>query len=264
MKTWMMRTGAVVLVVAIALGAVSMAAAQGPDTARPRIPVARERVLSAVMTAVQDMSDLTRLDLAAGAADGKTLGEMLQEQGVDPQSVSDAVSATLTSEIEQALADGKITQEAADTALSNLPDALDRAFNSALPGQGTVRSEIRGRVQNQIDNSLIAVLAEMAGVEPRDVLQEALTPPSLRDIAGNYGLDADAIIAEAETRITDEVNQLVADGKLTQENADTMLAGLHDRLVTRFDAPLRILPRINDQRGGRLGDRFGNRVGGGI
>ncbi len=264
MKTWMMRTGAVVLVVAIALGAVGMAAAQGPDNARPRVPAARERVLAAVMTAVQDMTDLTRADVIAGVADGSTLAELLQAQGVDPQTVSDAAKAALTAEVEQALADGNITQEAADTALANLDDALDRAFNTALPAQGTLRNEIRDRLQNQIDNSLIGVLADMAGVEPSEIMRDALTPPSLRDIAENYGLDADAIIAQAETSITDEVNQMVADGKLTQESADTLLAGLHDRLTTRFDAPLRLLPRINNQRGGRMGDRFGNRMGGGV
>jgi hypothetical protein len=279
MKTWMMRTGAAVLVVAIALGAVGLAAAQGPDTARPRIPAARGRVMVAVLDAVENMSDLSRIDVIAGMRDGKTLSELLQEQGVDPQAVSDAANATLTAEIEQALADGTITQDAADTALANLPDALDRVFNTAMSALTPFRSEIRDRVQNRVEDSLLAVLAEMAGVDPADVLKDALTPPSLRDVAESYGLDADAIIAEAETRITADVNQAVTDGTITQETADTMLAGLHDRLVTRFDAPLRLLPRISDRLGdrmdrmgerfgngfgGRMGDRFGNRMGGGI
>jgi len=82
----------------------------------------------------------------------------------------------------------------------------------------------------------------MAGVEPGELVREAVTPPTLAEIAESYGLDADAIISTAEGRITDEVNQMVADGKIDEARAAELLDGLHDRLVNRFNAPLR-LPR---------------------
>jgi hypothetical protein len=87
------------------------------------------------------------------------------------------------------------------------------------------------------------------------------TPPSLADIATQYGLDADAIIATTEQRITDDVNQAVADGRLTEEQAALMLDGLHDRLVERFNAPFRPLMQGLRNRPGIMGGRGGMRPG---
>jgi hypothetical protein len=95
----------------------------------------------------------------------------------------------------------------------------------------------------------------------KDVLKEALTPPSLADIAAAHGLDPDTIIAEAEQRITDDVNQAVADGKMTEEAAAKILDGLHERLVNRFDAPLRPLRGLLN---GRMPGGRGRRSGVGI
>jgi hypothetical protein len=104
------------------------------------------------------------------------------------------------------------------------------------------------------------VLAEMAGKDMSEVLQDVVTPPSLADLATQYGLDPDAIIATAEQRITDDVNQAVADGTLTDDQAAQILDGLHDRLVARFDAPFR--PLMQGLRNNRPGIMNGRRPGG--
>jgi hypothetical protein len=127
--------------------------------------------------------------------------------------------------------------------LARLDEALDRAMNASLPA-------IRERIQTRVEDSLLGVIAEMAGVDVKDLLQEATTPPTLADIATAHGLDPDAIIAAAETRITEDIHQAVTDGKITQARADEFLAGLHDRLVDRFNQPFRLLP-------GGLRDRNG-------
>ncbi|MCD4685127.1 MAG: hypothetical protein K8S97_04230, partial [Anaerolineae bacterium] len=64
-----------------------------------------------------------------------------------------------------------------------------------------------------------------------------------------------AIIAETEARITESINTALAEGTITAEQAATALDGLHDRLVERFNSPLR--PQIGP--GGRQG---GQRPGG--
>jgi len=133
---------------------------------------------------------------------------------------------------------------------------------------------IRDRIHARLDTTLIGVLAEMAGVEVGDVVRDAYTPPSLADIATERGLDLDAIIAETEQRITDEVNAAVADGSLSQDDADAILDGLYDRLVERFNAPFRpfmwgamngfggaMMGGMMDQRGGFFGGMMGGRGG---
>jgi len=232
------RSVAVVLAVVMMFGVVSAVSAQGPGGRggngplgdRPRVDAAQE-----LLQAIADATGLDLSDIRAQMRDGKTLDEILTEAGVDPQAVIDGVKATLTGEINQAVTDGEITPARADRLLARLDDVLDRVMNATLPA-------IRERIQTRVEDSLLGVMAEMAGVAAEDLLQEAVTPPSLADLATAHGLDPDAIIAEAETRITDEINQAGADGRSTQEPADEFLAGLHDRLEDRFNQPFRLLP----------------------
>jgi hypothetical protein len=267
MNKWMIRTSAVILVVVMAVGAVSIAAAQGPDGrpgGRQRFPprplmqhVQQDRVMPDLIDAIESATGLTREDVVAQLQDGKTFYQILEDNSLDPQTVIDAVTAVLTDELNQAVEDGRITEARAAQVLENLPDHLDRLMNAALPAHRPVLDRFQGR----LDESLMGVLAEMAGVDVKDLLKEALTPPSLADIAAGYGLDPDVVIAEAEQRITDEVNQAVADGKLSEDAAAKILDGLHDRLANRFDAPLRPLRDLLDRW---MPDGRGHRSGGDI
>jgi polyhydroxyalkanoate synthesis regulator phasin len=268
MNKWIARISAAVLVSVMAMGAVGVVAAQGPDgnpggrQGGPQHPLLswlrQDSMMSRLVDAIESATGLTRDDVVAQLQDGKSFNQILEENNIDPQVVIDAVTGVLTEELNQAVADGKITEERAAQVLENLPENLDRLMNATLPED----RPIRDRIQSRLDDSLVGVLAEMAGVDVKDLLAEALTPPSLSDIATEHGLDADAIIAEAEQRITDDVNQAVADGQMTEEDAAAILDGLHDRLVERFDAPL--LRPLRNLFDGRMPGGRGPRLSGGI
>ena len=252
MNKWVVRLSMVTLVAAMALGTVGFAAAQDdPQTPEPQRPFVQPRddtFRGQVVDAIVNATGLSREDILAQLRDGQTFDEILAANDIDPQPVIDAVTAVVTDSLNQAVTNGRITQERADQVLANLPDNLDRLMNATTPG-----GIIRDRVQGRLEDTLIGVLAEMAGENVGNVLRDAVTPPSLADIATQYGLDADAIIATTEQRITDDVNQAVADGRLTEEQAALMLDGLHDRLVERFDAPFRPLLQGMQNRPGIMG-----------
>lgn len=251
MPKWMCRISIVILtlVVVMVIGAVGLTAAQGPDGGKPgdhhrHIPprpfmrlFGQDTIRARLVEAIEEATGLTKEDVIAQMRDGKTFNQILGENELDPQVVIDAVTAVLTEELDQAVAEGNLTEERAAQALENLPDHLERLMDASLP-EFWQRGD---RVRVHLDDSLAGVLAEMAGVDMKDLLKEVLTPPSLADLAAKHGLDAAAIIAEAEQRITAEINEAVADGRLTEEVAAQALEGLHDRLTNRFDAPLRPL-----------------------
>jgi uncharacterized protein YidB (DUF937 family) len=250
MSKRMTRIGIVVLVAVMAFGVIGTAAAQGPDGRRPldrfRDGPRRDRVIRTLVEAVADATGLTRADVLPELRDGKTFAEILVENGLDPDAVLADVLATMTEEINQALADDKISEENAARALEELPGLLEDAMN------GELRDRIRERVIGRLGDTAVGVLAEMAGVDVEDVVKDIATPPSLAEIAESYGLDPDAVIAEIETRITDEVNQAVADGEISAEDATDILEGLHDRLVERFNAPIRpFRPHLRPGPGGQ-------------
>ena len=257
MNKWMVRFSAVVLVVVLAIGAVGVVAAQGPDGGPgrgSRFPHLHDQMIEAIETA----TGLTQEDVLAQLREGKTFNEVLAENSIDPQVVIDAVTAVITDELNAAVTDGRITQLRADDVLENLPDHLDRLMNATLPER-----PFMDRVHMGLEDSLLGVLAEMAGVDARDLLQDALTPPSLAEIATANGLDPDAIITETEKRITEDVNAAVADGRMTEAAAANVLDGLHDRLVERFNAPFHPMMQFGGPGGfgGRMGGRMGDRMG---
>ncbi len=267
MQKWTVRVGAVLLVVIVAVSAVGIAGAQGPDN--PRGPrqgwsqnwqqgamfqaMRQNGFVPEILQALEDATGLTRQDVVPLLRDGQTFNEILAANDIDPQVVIDVVTGVITEELDQAVADGRITEERKAEILANLPDRLDTLMNTTLSD-----GPIRDRIHARLDTTLIGVLAEMAGVEVGDVARDAFTPPSLAEIAAEHGLDPDAIIAETEQRVTDEVNAAVADGSLSQDEADAILDGLHDRLVERFNAPFRpFMWARMDGFGGMMGQRGG-------
>ncbi|MEW6578089.1 MAG: hypothetical protein AB1435_02725 [Chloroflexota bacterium] len=237
MNIWTKRVISLSLAVVVALGAVGFAAAQGP--AQPDYPRAyRVRFVDTLVQTVKEMTGLAWSDVLPELRAGQTLTEILEANGADPQEVRDAVQAAVTAEIEEAVANGTLTQERADVLLEQLDTALERAFTDTFPlWPDALRDRLHDRWQETLETTLIGVIAEMAGVEAGDLLREALLPPTLGEIAEGYGLNVEAVSAEAEARITEAINERVADGTLTQEQADALLAALPDWLANRFDAP---------------------------
>ncbi len=267
MNKWTVRVAGVVLVVAVALSAIGIAAAQGPRDRSPFAARVRLNVAATIMQTVEDMTDLTWSDVVAALRDGQTLDEVLEANGADPAAVREAVKAELTAEIEGALSDGLITEQRAEALLAQLDAALERAFTSSLPLWPTpIRDRIHSRIQEALEDTLVGVIADQAGMDTADLLRDVLMPPTLGEVIESYGLDQEAVIAEAEARITAEINERVADGSLTQDEADELLAGLHDWLVNRLDAPFwfrgwgmgwDMMPGDMGGMRGRMGGRFG-------
>jgi hypothetical protein len=82
--------------------------------------------------------DLSVQDLVAELQDGKTLGELASEKGVDVEAVTAKYLAQLEEKLKQAVEDGKITQNQADYMLNQaeerVPDMLDNTWEGRFPG----------------------------------------------------------------------------------------------------------------------------------
>ena len=91
--------------------------------------------LDTVASALGIDLDTLRSDLR----DGKTIAEIASDQGVDVQHVIDAVVAEATTRLDQAVTDGKLTQEQADTIKSGLTEHLTDFVNGTVPFGGPGR-----------------------------------------------------------------------------------------------------------------------------
>jgi polyhydroxyalkanoate synthesis regulator phasin len=74
-------------------------------------------------------------DLIKELRDGLTLGQIAQQKGVDPNKVRAAMLSVLTERIDQAVKNGKMTQDKANELTAKLEKQVDLNKRFQLPGK---------------------------------------------------------------------------------------------------------------------------------
>ena len=85
-----------------------------------------------------EMLDMSVQDFHAELQDSKTIADVANENGVDPQDILDAYLTELETNLAEAIAEGKITQNQADymleQATERAPDQLNGTWEGKFPG----------------------------------------------------------------------------------------------------------------------------------
>lgn len=189
----------------------------GPRGGRPNLAV--------VATAL----GVTEAELKAELRAGQAIAQVADSRGVALQGVIDALVADATEHIDQAVADGDLTAERAEALKAELPDRMTHFVNRAGgPGRGGPGGPGRGgpgRVS-------LAVAAEALGVSEADLHAALHDGQSMADVAEAQGVAVqtvvDALIADATARIDEKL----AAGDITQQQADELKAALPERIAT--------------------------------
>lgn len=79
---------------------------------------------------------ITADELKEALRDGTSLNDLAAEHGVDPAAISQAIVDAADARIDAALADGKITQEQADSAKGKVSDSIDGIMDGSIKGPG--------------------------------------------------------------------------------------------------------------------------------
>jgi polyhydroxyalkanoate synthesis regulator phasin len=90
--------------------------------------------LGRAVDAVTEVLGLERDALRDELRSGKTLAEIATEQGIEVQAVIDALVADASSHLDQAVADGRITQEQADERLAEITERVTTLVNEGVVG----------------------------------------------------------------------------------------------------------------------------------
>lgn len=84
---------------------------------------------------------ITEDELRTALRDGGTLAEVAEANGVEPQTVIDALVAELQNRLDQKVADGDLTQEEADEKLASGTERITERMTSTMPERGEGRPE---------------------------------------------------------------------------------------------------------------------------
>jgi phenylpyruvate tautomerase PptA (4-oxalocrotonate tautomerase family) len=107
----------------------------------------------------------------------------------------------------------------------------------------------------RMDRALEAVreTADFLGLTPEEVVVAVRDGQTLAEIAVAQGQTAEALIAHLSTLAAEHLNQLVADGRITEEQQADMVANMTDRITDlvngRIDRPMMGGPGMGRPRG---------------
>ncbi len=184
-----------------------------------------------IIQVVAEQTGLTALEIRDQLQAGSTLNDVITANGGDSQVVIDAVVTAATERINQAVLNGGLTQERADEMLANLSEMVT---NFIMTGE---RPEMLGGGRGGA-GEIMDVIAEQTGLTAQELRDQLQAGGSLADVITANGGDVQAVIDAAVTAATERINAAVADGKLTQERADEMLANLTQMITDMVNGEL--------------------------
>lgn len=141
-------------------------------------------------------------ELQAAHEAGKRLPELVAELGLDMETVVADIRTGVEAAIQQAVADGTITQEQADRLLQQI--------------------EMRVLARELID--MKAIVAEVLGMTVDELEAARADGQTLVDLAAAQGMDRAAMREAVQVEREAVINQALAEGTITQEQADWLLS----------------------------------------
>jgi hypothetical protein len=199
------------------------------------------KILRTATEGIAQALNMTLQDLARTLATGKTLAELIAEKGLDTATIKAAMRDAVTTDLSEAVASGKLTQDQADQVLNSLDETLDKIISGELQmrrgrddqaGQNLVTRRLNTRVVGV----LLAETAKAVDLTQREVLAKLREGQSFSAIASAANADAAAIISSSKTALSEAVKRLITRNQISQTDADTFLAGLDALLETAFNS----------------------------
>lgn len=163
------------------------------------------------------------------------LQDLAKNLGIDETKLKDALKQTSLDQVQADLAAGKITQAQADQMTQAIQNGNGPLFGfGGRGGPGGPRNGAGpiGPGMRQDD----AALAQFLGIDQATLEQAEQSGQSLAAIASAHGKSATDLKTFLTTQEQTRLNTAVSSGKITQQQADTMLQQFNRTLDARINA----------------------------
>lgn len=142
---------------------------------------------------------------------------LAQQLGISVDQLKAAQKAARDQLIDEAVAAGRITPEQAER------------LKALEPGEFRGLRKLGHRVAHALANILDAA-ANALGLTTEEVRQGLADGKSIADLAGEQGKSVDAVKSAMLSELESEIDQAVADGKITAEQGANLKQKLNDRI----------------------------------
>lgn len=190
----------------------------------------RDGLLADAMIILTDASGLTPAEVAQAIRNGSTLAELITANGKDVEAVKADALALVEDVINQAVADGKITQARADVLLAAAPERLENALNGTMR-LGEMRERLNDWMEGRKDQAprrpavqLLSSVATETSLTVRQVRAEVSAGKSLEAILTENGADVTAFIDKSLAPAITRIEAQVTAGNVSRAVADARIA----------------------------------------
>jgi hypothetical protein len=222
----------------------------GPGLAGPAGPgfgLGKPAIADEIAAAARYLG-LSEADLRTKLRDGQSLADVAKAQGKDVAGLKTAILDAAKADLDKAVADKKLTQSQADDIANGLKAHIDDIVDA------NVKLRFRGPGMRFGFGADAAAAAKYLGLDASALRDKLRNGQSLADVAKAQNKDVqgleDAIVASQKARL----DQAVSDKKLTQSQADDMLAKLESRVDDLVNTKPPDRPAFRARRG--AGPRF--------
>ena len=209
------------------LGAGAAMAQDGGDSPRTedarRHPIAH-RVLHGLFASIVENSGLEASAFREGFEAGKSINQVLEENGVEPAAVQAAVLEDVDAKLDALVAEGKLTQEQADriyaAAEQKLPTLMDRVPDGEHRPHRLFRA-LRGVVRSA---------AEALGMESSKLAQRLRGGETVADVAAGQGVDLETVEAAVLADAFERIDAAVAEGRIDDARGEELKSNISERI----------------------------------
>jgi polyhydroxyalkanoate synthesis regulator phasin len=168
--------------------------------------------------------------------------------GISVDEYDAAVEQAQDRVVDEALDEGWLTEDQAEM----LRWRMDQGSGFGMRGM----DKAFGRFEHGIlgpGNNLISIVADQLGMSLTDLLTELQDGKSIADVAAEKGVDTGAIVDAYLAELKEDLDEAVADGRITQNQADYSLEQAEERVVDQLDNTWEDGFRGGGHRGGMMG-----------
>ncbi|MGI9649223.1 MAG: hypothetical protein ACR2OI_11945 [Acidimicrobiia bacterium] len=199
---------------------------------------------------------------------GDTLADVAAANGSSGEAVVAELVAGLSEKLAEAVADERIDQVRADEILVNAEERITTLVNSTqeeIQAARQVQREERQAEREARRAERQETVAAVVGIPFEDIqaaLQDGET--TLAEIAAEQGVGLDTLVDGLTAPAAANLAEKVADGTLTQDEADERLAEITERITERVQTPPADHDRMRSKDGRRGPGRGGPGATGGF
>lgn len=184
---------------------------------------------------LEETLGLSAEEIRDAMAEGSTLAEVAEAQGVGEDALTTALVEAATERIDQAVADGDLDAEEAEERKAGLEERIGEMINRE-PGENFGERGRRGHRGAGVLRGGLDAVEETLGLTAEEIQAGLAEGKTLADLAADQGISvddlADALVAQA----TERLDAAVADGTIDEDRAASAAEQLEERIDQMIEA----------------------------